>query len=313
MTSAEDWKRVPVLVTGASGQVGEELLPLLTDSCRLTAVDVVAAANVIELDLTDDVAVRSLVRDVQPAVIINAAAYTAVDRAETEASLARAINAGAPALLARLAAEAGSLLVHYSTDYVFDGSGDRPRSDDAPAAPVNVYGQTKWEGEEAVRHSGCAHLIFRTSWVFSHHGHNFVKTMLRLGSERPELDIVADQVGAPTSATLLADKTVHVLAGLDPGDPASSLADKSGTYNLTCSGEASWCGFAEEIFSQARVLGWPLQVHEVNGIPTSAYPTPAQRPLNSRLDCGRFCKQFATTLPSWQECLRETLQRLPLP
>jgi len=307
---AEGWQNAPVLVTGGAGQLGHELLPLLADRCRLTTVDVVTAPGVIELDLADRDAVSSLVREIQPAVIINAAAYTAVDRAETDVELARAINAGAPALLADLAAEAGSLLVHYSTDYVFDGSGDRPRGEDEPAAPLNVYGQTKWEGEKVVRHSGCAHLIFRTSWVFSHHGHNFVKTMLRLGAERPELDIVDDQVGAPTSATMLADKTVHVLASFNPGDPAGGLADKGGTYHLTSSGETSWHGFAEEIFRQARELGWPLQVQKVRGIPTSSYPTPARRPLNSRLDCSRFCEQFATTLPSWQDCLWHTLQRL---
>ncbi len=304
------WQNVAVLLTGGAGQLGNELLSLLADRCRLTAVDVVTAPGVVELDLSDRDAVSSLVRDLQPTVIINAAAYTAVDRAETEVDLARAVNAAAPELLADLATEAGSLLIHYSTDYVFDGSGDRPRTEDEPAAPLNVYGQTKWEGEEAVRQAGCAHLIFRTSWVFSHHGHNFVKTMLKLGSERPELDIVDDQVGAPTSAAILADKTVHVLAGLDPEDPVGRLADKGGTYHLTCSGETSWHGFAEEIFSQARGLGWPLRVEEVRGIPTSSYPTPAQRPLNSRLDCSRFREQFATTLPSWQDCLRDTLQRL---
>ena len=307
---SDGWQNVPVLVTGGAGQLGHELLSLLAGRCGLTAVDVVTAPGVITLDLADDDAVSSLVRDIQPAVIINAAAYTAVDRAETEIDLARAVNAAAPELLAALAAESGSLLIHYSTDYVFDGSGNQPRCEDEPTAPLNVYGQTKWEGEEAVRQAGCAHLIFRTSWVFSHHGHNFVKTMLKLGSERPELDIVDDQLGAPTSAAMLADKTLHVLAGLTADDPVSSLADKGGTYHLTCSGETSWHGFAEEIFSQARGLGWPLQVQEVRGIPTSSYPTPAQRPLNSRLDCSRFCEQFATTLPSWQDCLRDTLRRL---
>ena len=310
MGSEAGWQNVAVLLTGGAGQLGHELLSLLADRCRLTAVDVVTAPGVIALDLANRDAVRSLVRDLQPAVIINAAAYTAVDRAETEVDLARAVNAAAPALLAALAAESGSLLIHYSTDYVFDGSGDRPRREDEPAAPLNVYGLTKWEGEEAVRQSGCAHLIFRTSWVFSHRGHNFVKTMLRLGSERAELDIVDDQVGAPTSAAMLADKTVRLLADLDAGNPASSLADKAGTYHLTCSGETSWSGFAEEIFSQARKLGWEFQVRDIRGIPTRAYPTPAQRPLNSRLDCSRFCEQFSTTLPSWQECLRDTLQQL---
>ncbi len=307
---AEGWQRVPVLVTGASGQVGDELLPLLADRCRLTAVDLAAAAPVEKIDLADFDAVKSLVRDVHPAVIINAAAYTAVDRAETDVDLARTVNAGVPAVLAALAADSGSLLIHYSTDYVFDGSGDRPRRDNEPAAPLNVYGQTKWEGEEAVRQSGCAHLIFRTSWVFSHRGHNFVKTMLRLGGERSELSIVDDQVGAPTSATMLAAKTVHVLGCLDPDDPGSSLGGKGGTYNVTCSGETSWRGFAEEIFRRARELGWPLKVQKVHGTPTSSYPTPARRPLNSRLDCSRFCAQFGTTLPSWQDCLLETLRRV---
>ncbi len=307
---SEGWGGAPVLVTGAAGQLGHELLSLLADRCRLTAVDVVTAPGVTDLDLADRDAVTSLVRDLQPSVIINAAAYTAVDRAETEADLARAVNTAAPALLADLANEASSLLIHYSTDYIFDGSGELPRREEEPAAPLNVYGQTKWEGEEAVRQSGCAHLIFRTSWVFSHYGHNFVKTMLRLGSERTELDIVDDQVGAPTSAAMLADRTVHVLAGLVADNPAGNLGSKAGTYHLTCSGETSWRGFAEEIFRQARGLGWELRVRDVRGIPTSAYPTPAQRPLNSRLDCSRFCEQFATTLPSWQECLRDSLQRL---
>jgi len=307
---SEGWRSVPVLLTGGAGQLGHELLPLLADRCRLAAIDVVTAPGVAELDLADRDAVSSLVHDLQPAVIINAAAYTAVDRAETEVNLARAVNADAPALLADLANQAGSLLIHYSTDYVFDGSGEQPRREDEPTSPLNVYGQTKLEGEDAVRQSGCAHLIFRTSWVFSHHGHNFVKTMLKLGGERAELDIVDDQVGAPTSAAMLADKTVHVLAGLVPENPAGALGEKRGTYHLTCSGETSWHGFAEEIFSQARELGWPLEVQEVRGIPTASYPTPAQRPLNSRLDCGRFCERFATTLPSWQDCLRDTLRQL---
>jgi dTDP-4-dehydrorhamnose reductase len=306
----ERWPDAPILVTGASGQLGQELLALLKGLSRLTAVDVMSAPDVLELDLTDRDAVSSLVREIRPAVIINAAAYTAVDRAESERELARAVNADAPALLAELAAQSGCLLIHYSTDYVFDGSSDQPRAEDEPPGPLNVYGQTKWEGEEAVRRSGCTHLIFRTSWVFSRHGHNFVKTMLRLGAERPGLDIVDDQVGAPTSAAMLADKTVHVLAGLDPEDPCGSLADKSGTYHLTCAGEVSWHGFAEEIFRQARQLGWEMVVQDVRGIPTSEYPTPAKRPLNSRLDCSRFCAQFSTSLPTWQDCLQETLQGL---
>jgi dTDP-4-dehydrorhamnose reductase len=215
--------------------------------------------------------------------VINAAAYTAVDRAEEEEALAHAINAEAPATMARACATLGIPLVHISTDYVFDGSGESPRSPDAPTAPINAYGRTKLAGEEAIRASGVLHAILRTSWVFSAHGNNFVKTMLRLSDTRDALGIVSDQIGGPTPASAIAAACAKI----------ASEISKSGTYHFSGAPDTNWADFAREIFSQSN------RDITVTGIATSDYPTPAKRPLNSRLDCASILTDFGIIKPSW--------------
>jgi dTDP-4-dehydrorhamnose reductase len=297
-----------VLVTGCRGQVGDQLMRQLHGKCdRLVVTDRTpdpAVPGLLSLDLTDERALLSLVRELRPQLILNPAAYTAVDKAESEPTLAEALNVHVPGLLAREAAALGALLVHYSTDYVFDGSGAAPRDETAPTGPLSVYGRTKLDGERAIQSAGGAHLIFRTSWVFGDHGHNFVKTMLKLGAEREHLRVVDDQVGAPTSAAFLARST---LAAVEQTLTEPSL---TGLYHLCNAGETSWHGFAVEIFAEARRRGSKLRVERVEPIPSTEYPTPARRPLNSRLACGKFERTFAQLRPTWQEALRETLAEL---
>jgi dTDP-4-dehydrorhamnose reductase len=303
-----------ILVTGAGGQVGDKLIDVLAPlgSVFATCSPRAAAAGFTPLDLADAGAIARVVRKVRPHVIVNPAAYTAVDKAESEEALAATINADAPRHFAKEARELGALLVHYSTDYVFDGSGTTPRAEDAPTAPLNAYGRTKLAGETAIRESGCAHVILRTSWVFSNHGHNFVKTMLRLGAEREQLKIVADQVGAPTSAAFLASMTARVVEKSARADgPAAHGTD--GIYHLACADETSWHAFALEIFRQARSLGMPLKVKDVEPILTAAYPTPARRPLNSRLDCRKFFATFGGAQIPWTEALRDVMTVLNRP
>lgn len=283
-----------ILVTGTSGQVGHALLKTL----GLPAQQ--------RVDFNDLSALARLVRELRPSIIVNPAAHTAVDKAESEEALAFKVNAEAPGVLAEEAKRLGSLLIHYSTDYVFDGSGAGPRKEDAKTGPLGVYGRSKLAGEDAIRAVGGDHVILRTSWVFSDHGNNFVKTMLRLGSEREELRIVGDQIGAPTSAAFLADMTAKIIAKVG----RSSAADVSGLYHLACSGETSWHGFAEEIFRQARAAGMKLKVNRVESIPTEAYPTPARRPKNSRLDCSKFARTFDTELMTWQQALAPVIASL---
>lgn len=298
-----------ILVTGADGQVGHALLKALDGlghvvASTLAGEPLSAPVSVVKADLSREADVVQLVREVNPSIIVNPAAHTAVDKAENEPALAYAINETAPRVLAREAKERGIPLVHYSTDYVFDGAGHLPRKEDAPTGPISVYGASKLAGEKAILESGAHGLIFRTSWVYSDHGHNFVKTMLKLGREREELKIVGDQIGAPTQAAMLAAMTRRVL---DHG-LAKSFASIAGVYHLCNGGETSWYGFAQEIFAQARALGVDLKVQRVTAIPTADYPTPARRPLNSRLDCGKFCQTFGlTSLPTWQQALSETL------
>jgi dTDP-4-dehydrorhamnose reductase len=256
-------------------------------------------------DFTRPATLTSLLETVKPQVIVNAAAYTAVDRAESEPDVARQVNAGSVALLAAHAAATGATLVHYSTDYVFDGSGHAPRDEAAPTGPLNVYGQTKLAGEQAIRASGCRHLILRTSWVYAARGGNFARTMLRLAAERERLTVIDDQVGAPTGADLLADVTALALRRLRD-DP-----EASGTYHAVAGGETTWHGYATQVIDFARAHGQSLRAEAIDAVPTTAFPTPARRPLNSRLDTRRLRERFDLTLPDWrvgvERMLREVL------
>jgi len=292
-----------ILLLGKGGQVGWELQRALAPLGALVALDVDDTGY--HADFSRPAGLADTVAALRPDVIVNAAAHTAVDKAESEADLARRINAEAPAVLAHAAASIGALLVHYSTDYVFDGSGDQPRAEDAATAPLSVYGRTKLEGEQAIQASGCRHLIFRTSWVYAARGGNFAKTMLRLARERDRLTVIDDQIGAPTGAELLADATAHAIR--------ATLADgaKAGLYHLVAGGQTSWNGYAAFVLEQARALGVEIRATAVDAVPTSAFPTPAARPLNSRLDTRRFQQAFGLVLPHWQagvaRMLRETL------
>lgn len=285
-----------ILLTGVKGQVGWELRRTLAPLGRVTAVDRA------ELDLADPDAIRAGVHALKPRVIVNPAAYTAVDRAESEAEQARAINAVAPAVLAEEAKRCGAILVHYSTDYVFDGSKPGPYLEDDPANPLNVYGATKWEGEEAIRASGVRHLILRTSWVYGTRGQNFLLTMQRLMRERAELKIVDDQIGAPTWSRLIAEATAQILAQCLSPARGADRPEPWGTYHLTCGGETAWYGFAQAI---AELGGFSTRLLP---IPSSDYPTPARRPANSRLDNGKLARNFGLRLPDWREALALCLQ-----
>ncbi len=294
-----------ILVTGSLGQVGFELQRALAPLAELVAVDVA------DCDLCDPDAVRALVRRVQPAAIVNPAAYTAVDRAESDRERAFAVNESAPRVLGEEGAALGVPVVHYSTDYVFDGSGTRPwRESDTPA-PLNAYGASKWAGEQALAAANPRHLILRTSWVVGAHGANFARTMLRLAGERESLSVVADQVGAPTSAALLADLTAHLLQhALAPGEGATHFP--WGTYHVAAAGETNWCDYARFVLGEAIATGRPLKARpaDVAPIATADYPTPARRPLNSRLDTGRFRDTFGLRLPPWEEGVRHILRQI---
>ncbi|MBW6454099.1 MAG: dTDP-4-dehydrorhamnose reductase, partial [Methyloprofundus sp.] len=235
-------------------------------------------------------------RQIKPDIIVNAAAYTAVDKAESEAELAQMINTAAPALLAREAKALNAWLIHYSTDYVFDGSGTKPWLETDTTAPLSVYGATKLAGEQAIQASGCKHLIFRTSWVYGARGNNFAKTMLRLAQERESLTVINDQMGAPTGADLLADVTAHALR------TTQAQPELSGLYHLVACGETSWHGYASYVINYAQKMGLALKTspNSIAPIPTSAFPTPAQRPKNSRLDTHKLQTSFNLILPLWQ-------------
>jgi len=243
---------------------------------------------------------------VAPDVIVNSAAHTAVDKAESEPDFARTLNASAPGVVAREAAARGALLVHYSTDYVFDGSGSLPRDEDAATGPLSVYGRTKLEGEDLIRASGCLHLILRTSWVYAARGGNFARTMLKLAAERDALNVIHDQVGAPTGADLLADVTAHAARRVldTPG--------LAGTYHCVAAGETSWFDYARFVIEWARAHGQAVKVtpDAVRAIPTSAYPTPARRPLNSRLSTTRLQAGFGLRLPHWQPGVERMLEEI---
>ena len=282
------------LLFGAKGQVGTEL------QRSLQPLGEVVACDQEEIDLTNLKLLASEIQNISPSVIINAAAYTAVDKAESEPEIVRVINADAVGVMAQQAEQLGIPLVHYSTDYVFDGTNSAPSLEDDETSPLSVYGETKLQGEQAIRRSNCQHLIFRTSWVYSTHGANFAKTMLRLASERDELSVVSDQVGVPTSASLIADITAECLDKSE--QEAYRLTHTSGTYHLVPSGETNWFEFAKRVISNATKLGEIFRItpDAITPILTEAYPTPAKRPSNSLLDTEKLTKTFQVYLPPWE-------------
>jgi dTDP-4-dehydrorhamnose reductase len=293
----------PILVLGAQGQVGWELRR------TLAPLGPVVAWDQRDVDLTDGSALLAAVSALRPGLMVNAAAYTAVDRAEEEEDLAMRVNALAPGILAEQAAQLGVPLIHYSTDYVFDGSAGQPCTEAEPTAPLNAYGRTKLAGEEAIRDIGPAHLILRTSWVYGPRGKNFLLTMLRLGAERAELRIVDDQFGAPTWARMLAEATAQVVARL--GHHAlEPWWEQGGTYHLTAAGETSWFGFTEAIVELAAARGILPSPPRVLPIPSAEYPTPAPRPRYSVLDSSRFANGFGLALPHWRASLELALDEL---
>ena len=291
-----------ILIFGRIGQVGWELRH------KLACLGQVSAVEYPEVDFTNPDSIRSAVRAVEPAVIVNAAAYTAVDKAETEPELAAAINATGPGVLAEEAKRLGSLLVHYSTDYVFDGTKKDAWVETDTPDPLNVYGRTKLAGDQAIQAAGCAYLIFRTSWVYGARGSNFLLTMLKLAQERTELRIVSDQIGAPTTSECIALGTANVLAQvLAPG--GAGLEGRSGIYNLTNAGSTSWHGFAEAILTRASTsLG--IRLPNLVPIATSQFPRPAQRPLNSCLSCQRLEETFGVRMPQWEDALSLVFETL---
>lgn len=292
-----------ILLLGKAGQVGWELQRSLAPLGELIALDFDSVG--LCGNFTDLEGLAATVRKVAPDVIVNAAAHTAVDKAESEPELARTINALAPCVLAIEAQQLGAWLVHYSTDYVFDGSGSAPWCETDSPAPLSVYGQTKLEGEQAVVRCK-RHLIFRTSWVYAARGGNFAKTMLRLARERDKLTVIADQIGAPTGAELLADITAHALRRV-PKRP-----DLAGLYHLAAGGETSWHGYATHVIDYARLRGMDIKVapEAVLPIPTTAYPLPAPRPLNSRLNTSRLQAAFGVVLPDWQRGVERMLDEV---
>ncbi len=295
-----------ILLLGRNGQVGWELQRSLAPLGELIALDRNSTPCG---DLSNLDALAETVRSIKPDIIVNAAAHTAVDKAESEPELARTLNALAPAVLAEEAKRADAWLIHYSTDYVFDGSGDQPWLETDATAPLSVYGATKLEGEQLIQQSGCKHLIFRTSWVYGARGGNFAKTMLRLAQERDSLNVINDQIGAPTGADLLSDVTAHAIR------TAQQHADVSGLYHLVAGGETSWHGYASFVLDLVRCAEVQLKVAPdgVKPVPSCAFPTPAKRPHNSRMNTTKLQQTFNLHLPNWQEgvvrMLSEVLQR----
>ncbi|MFT4173363.1 MAG: dTDP-4-dehydrorhamnose reductase [Rhodocyclaceae bacterium] len=293
-----------ILVTGVGGQVGFELARSLQPFGQVVAIDRD------QVDLADEQALTAYVEALQPGLIVNPAAYTAVDLAEQEESLAQAINGTAPGVLARVARRLGALMVHYSTDYVFDGSKNAPYEPGDATGPINAYGRTKLAGEQAVAAAGGDWLVLRTSWVFAARGKNFVRTMLRLAQEREELRVVADQIGAPTSARLIADTTAQIVHAALRQRRAGSF--ESGIHHLVAGGETSWHGFTEAIVEGARTRLPAGQIKTTRVVPiaTADYPTPACRPVNSRLSVHSLTERFGVILPPWQEGLSLTLDEV---
>jgi dTDP-4-dehydrorhamnose reductase len=288
-----------ILITGTSGQVGGALLSLLGDRAL--------RADRQQCDLSRPETLRAYLEAVRPAAIINPAAYTKVDQAEGEEDLAHRINAESPGVMARYAADAGIPFIHYSTDYVFPGTGEQFHTEEDATGPLSAYGRTKLAGEQAVREAGGKHLIFRTSWVFDGTGKNFLTTMMRLGRERETLRVVADQWGAPTYAPHIARATLEALQAATDAD-----AFPSGMYHLCAQGVTSWYGFASEIFRLARARGLPLMVKEVDPITSDQYPTPAARPGNSRLSTTKLQQTLGVTLPSWEAGTAEAVDMLTI-
>lgn len=297
-----------ILLFGANGQVGHELRRSLACCGEIVAttrsgrLEDGSACEVADFDAPD--ALPALVERIRPTVVVNAAAYTAVDKAESDREAAFRANAEAPSRIAEACARMGIQLAHYSTDYVFDGTGTRPYREDDPTAPLGVYGESKLAGEQGIRASGASHIILRTAWVYAAHGKNFLRTMLRLGAERDTLGVVADQIGTPTSAGLIADVTASLLP---------QAGTRSGTWHLTASGETSWHGFAEAIFAGAVSRGLLARAPQVNAIATTDYPTPARRPAYSRLDTTRLQADFGLELPEWREACARVLDEIQRP
>lgn len=292
-----------ILVTGANGQVGFEL------QRSLATLGNVVAVTRREMDLANEVSILAALREHKPHIIVNPAAYTAVDRAENDAEQAMAVNAAAPGIMARWAADNGALFVHYSTDYVFDGAKTDAYVESDTVNPQSVYGESKWVGEEAVRACGAHHIILRTSWVYGHHGNNFLKTILRLAQERDALNIVADQIGAPTSAALIADVTRKIVERINRPEAPDNL---SGTYHLSAQGSTSWHAYAAHIVREASAGNFrlALALEALKPISTAEYPTPAKRPANSRLDCTKLKDRFNLALPAWQDGVGDVVSRL---
>jgi dTDP-4-dehydrorhamnose reductase len=294
-----------ILLLGKNGQIGWEL------HRSLSSIGIVRAVGRTECDLTDLAAVRRMVSEDLPDVIVNAAAYTAVDRAESEPEVAHLVNATLPAVLAELAATSNASLIHYSTDYVFDGAAARAYTETDLPNPVSAYGRSKLAGEHAIRQTQASHLTLRTSWVYAQRGQNFLRTMLRLMREREELRVVDDQFGAPTWGRTIADITAAVLAraGSTREAVSESLRERGGTLHLTAAGETTWCGFAAAIrdgtTDPKRIL------RTITPITTAQYPTPAARPANSRLSCDRLRQLWQVHLPTWTEALRLCLNEQP--
>ena len=293
-----------ILLLGKNGQVGWELQRSLAPLGEVLALDRHSSDHCGDLGQPERLAQTVLAY--RPQVIVNAAAHTAVDKAESEPDLAHCLNAGAPAALAQAAAHIGALLVHYSTDYVFNGQGQTPWQEDDVTGPLGVYGQTKREGEQAILASGCSHLIFRTSWVYAARGGNFAKTMLRLAAERESLTVIDDQFGAPTGADLIADVTAHAIRA------CLQQSALGGLYHLVAGGQTSWHGYASHVIAQARHIqpSLVLKVGDIAPVPTSAFPTPAQRPLNSRLSTRKLQQAFGLVLPPWQQGVNRMLAEI---
>lgn len=292
-----------ILLLGKNGQVGWELQRSLAPLGDVVALDRQGSDGLCG-DLADLDGLRNTIRQVRPDVLVNAAAYTAVDKAESDVQAAGLINAQAPGLMAEELHALGGWLVHFSTDYVFDGSGSTAWCETDRTAPLNQYGLSKLHGEQAIQASGCRHLIFRTSWVYAARGNNFARTMLRLAAERERLSVIDDQIGAPTGAELLADVSAHAIrqAVLQPG--------LGGLYHLAAAGETSWCGYARHVIDQARRDGAALAVQAIEPIPSSAYPVAATRPKNSRLDTGKLSRSFNLHLPDWKSGVSRMLMEI---
>jgi dTDP-4-dehydrorhamnose reductase len=300
----------PILLIGANGQVGREALPLLR------ALGDVVSLTRAELDLTDSVAIRTVVRNVKPRWIVNAAAYTAVDKAESDSRTAFAINGEAPGILGEEALRIGAPVIHFSTDYVFSGDGSRPGREDDPTGPLGVYGASKLAGEQALANSGAAHFIFRTSWVFGTHGENFLLRIFKLALEREELKIVDDQTGSPTSSRTLGRLVAHSIGRVEENGrilgitPADAVQPLNGIYHACSMGFTTWFGFATEFLQIAQRLRPEHTFARLTPIPSSAYPTAAVRPMNSRMNCEKLTRTLQFEMPTWQRSTSQVMEEL---